>query len=147
MQGREYKAANTTFSAKAKKALFSTGIAGAYTDEAAVGEWIRTCQLDRGKRFIVRDEYKLKQVKDAPTTINFITCCQVSEKEPGILELKGDKFALQMKFDNRKVTPAIEFIKVTDNGLRRYWPDGITRIVFTLMNPATKGKNEIVIEN
>jgi len=146
-QGREYRAANTTFSTNAKKAIFSTDISGAYTDEAAVEEWVRTCQLDRGKRFIVSDEYRLEQVKNVPTTINFITCCKVSEKEPGILELQGDEFALHMKFDTRKVTPVIEFIKVTDKGLRRYWPDGITRIVFTLLNPGTKGKNEIVIKN
>ncbi len=42
-------------------------------------------------------------------------------------------------------TPPIEFIEVTDNGLRRYWPDSITRIVFTLNNPKIKGKNEFVI--
>ncbi|NLO01618.1 MAG: hypothetical protein GX126_04750 [Bacteroidales bacterium] len=106
---------------------------------------MRTYQLNRKKRFIVRDDYKLKQVKDTLTTINFITCCKVFEKEPGILELRGDEFDLEMKFDTRKVTPVIEFIKVTDNGLRRYWPDGITRIVFTLMNPGKTGKNEIVI--
>jgi hypothetical protein len=35
--------------------------------------------------------------------------------------------------------------EVTDAGLRRYWPDGITRIVFTVNNPKTKGKNEVVI--
>ena len=144
-QGREYEAANTTFSANAKRAIFSADIAGGYTDEASVEEWVRTYQLNRKKRFIVRDDYKLKQVKDTLTTINFITCCKVFEKEPGILELRGDEFDLEMKFDTRKVTPVIEFIKVTDNGLRRYWPDGITRIVFTLMNPGKTGKNEIVI--
>jgi len=146
MQGREYKAANTTFSANAKKAVFSTDISGAYTDEAAVKEWVRTYKLNRKKYFIVRDNYKLKQVKDAPTTINFVTYCKVSEKEPGILKLQGDKFALEMKFDTKKVTPTIEFNEVTDNGLRRYWPDGITRIVFTFTDIGKKGNNEFVIK-
>jgi hypothetical protein len=145
MQGREYVASNTNFKADAKKAVFSTDISTAYPEEAAVENWVRTYQLDRGKQFIIRDNYELEKVLDEPTTINFVTYCKVSEQSPGVLLLKGDGFNLEMKYNTKNVTPKIEFNEVTDSGLHRYWPDGITRIVFTVNNPKTKGKNEVVI--
>ena len=145
MQGREYVATNTNFKADEKKAVFSTDISKAYPEEAAVEKWVRTYQLDRGKQFIVRDNYELEKVLDEPTTINFVTYCKVSEQKPGVLLLKGDGFDLEMKYNAKSVTPKIEFNEVTDAGLRRYWPDGITRIVFTVNNLKTKGKNEIMI--
>ncbi|SHE75213.1 Heparinase II/III-like protein [Mariniphaga anaerophila] len=145
MQGRKYVATNTNFKADAKKAVFSTDIFNAYPEQAAVKKWVRSYELDRGKRFVVRDDYELEKVLEEPTTINFVTYCDVSELHPGVLLLKGDGFKLEMKYNSKSVSPEIEFIKVTDNGLKRYWPDGITRIVFTVNNSKTKGKNEIVI--
>ena len=60
--------------------------------------------------------------------------------------LSGDGFALKMKYNSKNVTPTIEFNEVTDKGLMRYWPDGITRIVFEIKNPKLKGKNQVVVE-
>jgi hypothetical protein len=144
-EGRDYVATNSSFQADAKKAVFSTDIAKAYPDDAAVKKWVRTCQLNRGKQFIVRDDYELAKVLDEPTTINFITYCKVSESKPGVLLLKGEGFNLEMKYNPKTVSPKIEFNEVTDNGLKRYWPEGITRIVFTVNNPKTKGRNEVNI--
>ena len=144
MQGRQYVAKNTIFSADAKKAVFSTDISSAYTDEAGVNSWKRGYRLDRGKKFTITDNYELNEVK-APTTINLITYCQVSDKGPGTLQLDGDGFSLALKYDHKTVTPKIEFNEVTDKGLSRYWPDGITRIVFEIQNQKLKGKNQFVI--
>ncbi len=146
MQGRNYVATNSSFNANDKRAVFSTDIVNAYPKEAAVKKWIRTYQLDRGKQFIVGDNYELLEVSENPTTINFVTYCKVSENKPGVLLLKGEGFDLEMSYNSRKVTPKIEFNEVTDNGLKRYWPEGITRIVFTMNDMKTKGKNEIIIK-
>ncbi len=145
MQGRQYEAENTTFSANKNKAEFSTDIAGAYPEAAEVDEWVRSYRLDRNKRFVIRDEYQLKELKDEPTTLNFVTYCKVRKKAPGVLHLQGDGFALDMEYNQKKAEPGIELHEVTDRGLRRYWPDGITRIVFTLKDHGEKGKNEIVM--
>lgn len=142
--GAKFKATNTTFKADSRKAIFSTDISKAYPEEAAVKTWTRTYRLDRGKRFIIRDNYELGEVKDAPTTLNFVTSCEVTKLEPGILQLQGDDFTLNMNYNTKAVSPVIEYTKVTDKGLSRYW-DGINRIVFTVLNLKTKGKNEIVI--
>jgi len=145
MQGRKYQAKNTAFTANSRNAVFSTDISGAYTEEAAVNKWVRSYRLDRGKKFTVSDHYELKQVGDGPTTLNFVTYCMVSESAPGTLNLKGDGFELEMKYNVKNVAPKIEFNEVTDTGLRRYWPDGITRIVLEFKNPGTTGKNDVVI--
>ncbi len=145
MQGREYKAKNTTFSADAKKAVFSTDIAGAYTEEAAVKKWVRGYRLDRGKKFTISDAWELAEIKEQPTSLNFITYCKVSESAPGVLNLQGDGFELKMKYNAKIVSPKIEFNEVTDRGLSRYWPDGITRIVFEIKNPKLKGKNSVTV--
>ncbi len=145
MQGAKYKAKSTTFKADAKKTTFSTDISGAYTDAAAVDSWVRSYTLTRGKKFTILDNYKLKNVLEKPTTLNFVTSCKVSETAAGKLRLEGDGFNLEMKYNSKIVSPNIEFNEVTDSGLKRYWPGGITRIVFTLINPGVKGKNEIVV--
>lgn len=146
MQGREYVAKNSSFSADAKKAIFSTDIASAYTPEAAVKSWVRSYRLDRGKKFSISDNYELSKVGDDPTTLNLITYCKVSKLAPGTLQLDGDGFTLVLKYDQKTVSPKIEFNEVTDRGLKRYWPDGVTRIVFEISNPKLKGKNQLLLE-
>lgn len=146
MQGREYVAKNSSFSADSKKAIFSTDISGAYTNEAEVNSWIRSYRLDRGKKFSISDNYNLIKLEDEPTTINFVTSCKVVDAGSGELLLNGDGFALKMKYNSKNVSPIIEFNEVTDKGLMRYWPDGITRIVFEIKNPKLKGKNQVVVE-
>ncbi|NQU54996.1 MAG: heparinase II/III family protein [Bacteroidetes bacterium] len=144
-EGRNYVAKNSTFNADAKKAVFSTEISGAYPESANVKKWVRSYQLDRSEKFTIHDNYELSKVLEDPTTINFITYCKVTEVSPGVLQLKGDGFALNLKYNKKIVSPKIEFNEVTDNGLKRYWPHGITRIILEVKNPELKGKNEVVI--
>ena len=145
MQGRQYVAKNTTFSADAKKVVFSTDISDAYIEEAGVEKWVRSYRLDRGKKFTISDNYEISEIGNDPTTINFVTSCKVTEITLGVLNLEGDGFNLQMKYNSKSVSPVIEFNEVADTKLKRYWPDGITRIVFTVNNPGVKGKNQIEI--
>jgi hypothetical protein len=144
MQGRDFVAKNSTFSADAKKAVFSTDIAGAYTDEAKVKKWVRSYRLDRGKKFTISDNYELTEIADEPTTLNFVTSNKVSEKEPGVLLLEGDGFVMEMKYNSKTLSSKIEITEITDSGLKRYW-DTITRIVLEVKNPKMKGNNEVVI--
>ncbi len=144
-EGRNYIASNTNFTADEKKATFSSNICKAYPEQAAVKRWIRSYRLERGKQFIIEDDYELKHISEKQTTLNFITYCKISELKPGILLLQGEGFNLQMKYNPAALKSQVEFIKITDNSLRRYWPDGVSRIVFTLNNPKIKGKNKVVV--
>lgn len=145
LPGGNYKAKNTVFSSNNKQIKFSTDIADGYPQEAGIAKWVRSYQLDRGKRFIIRDNYQLEKISGEPTSLNFITYCNVTQQSPGSLLLQGEGFALEMKYDAKTLDALIEFIEVTDNGLKRYWPDGVTRVVLTFKNPKIKGENSITI--
>lgn len=93
----------------------------------------------------MRDVYQFNKTPDKASTLNFVTCSKVFENEPGTLLLQGEDFMLELKYDAKSVTPKIEFTEVTDSGLKRYWPNGITRIVLTLNNLKANGKNKITI--
>lgn len=147
LAGRKYEARNSQFNANNRRILFSTDITGAYPDEAGINKWERSYQLDRGKQFTIKDRYQLNQVLEDPTTLNFITYCQVSESKSGTLLLQGDGYSLEWSYNPKVVAPTIEFIEVTDGGLKRYWPNGVTRIVFTIKNPKLKGENSFTITN
>ncbi|HCE57338.1 MAG TPA: hypothetical protein DER09_05915 [Prolixibacteraceae bacterium] len=141
--GREFVATNSAFTADAKKATFSTDIFKAYPEQAQVKKWVRSYTLERGKRFVISDNYELKKVV-APSTLNFVTSCKVTEITPGTLKLEGEGFALNIAFNPKNLTPKIEVTTITDSGLKRYWSN-VTRVVFTTNNQKNKGKNEIVI--
>ncbi len=143
-EGRDFVATNSTFSANLKKAVFSTDIAKAYPAEANVEKWNRKYTLERGKKFIIHDDFKLVKIENEPTTLNFVTCCDVKETAPGKLTLAGDGFTLEMAYNIKSLTPEIQVKEITDSGLKRYWST-ITRIVFNFNTIKPAGENEIVI--
>ncbi len=145
--GAKFKAINSSFNTNSKKALFSTDIAGAYPDSAHVQMWVRDYVLERGKKFIIRDEYQLTRTGDGSTSLNLITNSKVSEIAPGTLQLDGEGFTLALDYNSKKVSPRIEFIEVTDERLKSYWPEGVTRIVFEISNPKLTGKSELVLRD
>lgn len=145
LPGRDYKAKETGFKATNKQIVFSTDITDAYPGEAAIQKWERRYQLDRGKRFIIKDKFQFKQIPEHPTTLNLVTYCKVSERKPGTLLLQGEDFTLELVYNTNAVDPEIELIEITDQGLKRYWPNGVTRIVFTLKDPGMTGENSIAI--
>ena len=144
-EGAAFKARNSAFTANKKSVTFSTEIAGAYQDNARVKSWIRTYILNRGKNFIIRDKFELSEVlPNTITSSNIITCCKVSEVKPGLLRLEGNGFTINMTYNPKVVKPVIEFREVTDRSLRRYWPDGVTRIRLEFIKPGLKGGQELV---
>jgi hypothetical protein len=144
--GMQFKAGNSNFTADKKSALFSTDIAGAYTPDALVTKWSRSYRLIRGKSFTISDKYELSGTK-AKTSSNLITYCKVTEKKPGILNFTGDGFVLEMSYDKSKVKPEIEYIPVNDRLLKRYWPEGVTRVKLEFINPGKQGSTSVTFSN
>jgi len=137
--GVQFKARNSALKANLQSVMFSTDIAGAYPEAAQVKSWVRSYTLNRGKNFIVRDQYEFSELTSKPTSSNFITCCKVIEVKPGILHFEGKGFSLQMSYNPGLVRPKIEFIEVTDQKLKHYWPDGLIRLHMQLIGPSRKG--------
>lgn len=144
-EGANFKAKNTTFTANDKSAKFTTDIAGAYPNEAKVKSWVRSYTLNRSKSFIISDNYIFTENTGEKTSSNLITYCNVSELKPGLLKLEGDGFNLNLTYNVRLVKPRIEYIEVKDVSFIRYWPDGVTRIVFEFINPGLKGSQTLTI--
>jgi len=142
--GTSFKAKNSTFSANAKAAIFSTDIAGAYPKEAQVKSWVRSYTLNRGKSFVISDKYELSAVNKAVTSSNLMTYCKVTQVKPGLLKFDGDGFSMNMSYNPKVVTPKIEFIEVKDRLLKRYWPNGVTRIKLEFNNPGIKSGQEVI---
>jgi hypothetical protein len=88
---------------------------------------------------VISDKYELTGQNKSGTSSNIITNCKVAEVKPGLLRFVGDGFTLEMKYNPKIVNPKIEFIDVTDRALKRYWPDGVTRIRLEFLNPGLKG--------
>jgi len=139
MEGEDFKAKNSTFSANTRTATFSTDIANAYPENARVKSWIRSYTLNRGRNFIIRDKYELTGANPVTTSSNLITSCKVSIVKPGLLKFDGEGFSMHMSYNLKVVDPKIEFIEVTDRSLKRYWPNGVTRVILEFMNPGLKG--------
>ena len=137
--GAKFKAKNSTFTANTKTVTFSTDIAGAFTEAAQVKSWVRSYTLNRAKSFIISDKYELSGMSKAITSSNLITYCKVSDVKPGLLKFDGDGFSMNMSYNPKIVTPKIEFIEVNDRTLKRYWTNGITRVVLEYINPGLKG--------
>jgi hypothetical protein len=144
--GKYFKARNSSFTADSRKVTFSTDIAGAYTADAMVKSWIRTCTLNRGRSFMIGDKYELSGLNESVTSSNLITCCKVSEVKSGLLRFSGDGFTLEMSYNAKVVNPKIEFITVTDKTLNRYWPDGVTRIRLEFIKPGLKGTQTVIFK-
>ena len=141
--GAQYKAKNSFFISDKTKAFFSTDIAGAYPEEAKVKSWIRSYLLKRGQSFTISDKFELTGKNEGLTSSNLMTYCKVSQLSQGLLKLEGDGFTMNMTYNAKVVNPKIEFIPVTDKGLRRYWPNGVTRIRLEFINQGLKGSQEV----
>ena len=144
-EGAKYKAKDSKFTANDKSVIFSTDIAGAYMPDAMVKSWIRSYTLQRGKSFTINDKFELSEVvPNAVTSSNIITYCKVSEIRPGLLRFTGDGFALNMSYNPKTVRASIEFKEVTDRSLKRYWPNGVTRVNLEFIKPALKGSHSAI---
>jgi hypothetical protein len=144
-EGARFKARNSSFTSNSKSASFTAEIAGAYPEDAKVKSWIRSYNLDRGKSFVISDKFELSEIKpDAVTSSNLMTSCKVIQVKPGLLRFDGDGFSLNMSYNPKVVTPVVEFKEVTDRSLKRYWPEGVTRIRMEFIKPGLKGSNTMV---
>jgi len=127
--GGIYKANNSKFSSSRKKVFFSTDIAGAYPQEAKVKKWNRSYKLERGKKFTIQDNFQLEQ-NLGNTKLHFMTELKGRITHPGILELSGNGFILNIRYNPSQLSATIE---------EKVLNDEISRLVFDLKTASLSG--------
>lgn len=142
--GRKYQSSDVQFKNTVKSVEFSLNIAGAYPEEAAVKLWKRAYKLNRGKSFLITDEYILNENK-GKTALHYLTVCTVKEVQKGTLLLNGTNFTLELKYNPDILNFEIDEIKVEDIRLQKSWGDNLKRIRLVYKDTKLQGKNTITI--
>jgi hypothetical protein len=133
--GGKFKARNSQYSAGKNKVSFSTDIALAYPSEAGISRWIRSYTLERGKKFVISDDFRLTE-NNGNNRVHFMTCVLCQVIRPGIIQFSGSDFTLQMKYNPDQMAVDIEKINLDDKRLQSIFGDHLSRVVFVL-----KGKS------
>jgi hypothetical protein len=143
--GKEYAARNVAFNSDDKQLQFSLDIAGAYPKEAAVETWNRTYTLNRGKSLVIKDAYKLSEVK-GENYLNFLTCSKASILKPGIVRLSTDSVAVDLFFDPKALQPVIEEFDTNDKTVEISWGKRLTRLRFQVLSEKPENKFELIFK-
>jgi len=129
--GGRFKAQNSTYSPGKNKVSFSTDIALAYPSDANVSRWERTYTLERGKKFIISDDFQLT-ANNGDNKFHFMTSVPCQIINPGLIQFNGENFTLQIKYNSTQLTADIEKIKIEDKRLQGVFGDYLSRLVFNL---------------
>jgi hypothetical protein len=129
--GGKFKARNSTYLPGKNSVSFSADIALAYPPEAEVSRWIRSYTLERGKKFVIKDDFQLTANK-GNNKFHFMTGVPCQIIKPGIIQFNGANFTLQMKYNPVQLTADIEKINIEDKRLQRALGDYLSRLVFHL---------------
>ncbi|MBD3629382.1 heparinase II/III family protein [Cyclobacterium sp.] len=127
--GGGYKASDSSYNPSKGKVTYSTNIAGAYPDDAKVKSWERTYTLDRKKRFLIEDSFELLE-NTGETAFHFMTGLPGKVVRAGLVELVGNGFTIQVRYDQENLYAKIEPIRIADNRLKQNHGDEIYRLVF-----------------
>jgi hypothetical protein len=144
--GRQYRAENVAFEKKGTSVRFQADIAGAYPEEARVGNWYRTIRFQRGKSLTLTEAFRLEKSL-GNTSVNFMTPLVPEQEADGILRLKGNGFTLTMRYNPKKTALKIEEKQVEDSRLKNNWGDTLYRLVFHYQRGKLSDQLEFVISN
>jgi hypothetical protein len=142
--GRTHAAREATYEAGEGSMTFSLDIAGAYPREAGVQRWQRSVSVCYGKEVEVTDSYVLANAA-CEIVLSLLTPCEVNEEMPGTVVLSeaplpGGRSAghATVCYDAQKFALTTERVAITDTRLGSVWGEALTRLVFTIENPATE---------
>lgn len=143
-EGNKFTAKNAAFTTNNSAAKFSVDISAAYPEEAGVTKWERSYELKKGKSFSISDRFQLSKQK-GKTELHFITSNAVEQLKDGTLKLSGENFSVNLSYDPKKLSAAIEPVEITDSRLLGNWPKNISRLVFTYIGNKTSSESIITL--
>jgi hypothetical protein len=142
--GREYRAADVTYAAGARRVTFSLDIAGAYPAGARLKRWVRRFEFVRGGGVTLTDDYETDGAP-ARVVLSLLTPCRVAVR-PGALRLRARRLpagrhtgAAWIDFDAAALRPRVERIAISDPRLTGVWGSALYRVLLEAQAPAAKG--------
>lgn len=142
--GSKYKAAEVSFTNSLKRVSMSMRLDRAYHDTCGVTKWERSLTLNRGKEFIVSDDFVLSTSK-GETILNLMTPCEVELKDGKVvLSSEAGKFEIAYLPVVTKVE--VEKVTCTDPRILKVWVNGINRVRLTLKSNIMKGVSTLTVK-
>ena len=129
--GGKYKASNSVYKTSKSRTSFTTDISKAYPEEAKVQKWLRSYILDRNTGFSIRDNFLLTE-NLGDTELHFITSLNCTINSPGLIELKGENFALLMDYKSSQYEADIQIIPIDDPRLQRVLGEELSMIILKI---------------
>ncbi len=148
-EGRAFAAKDVRYRAEERIAELSMDIAPAYPKEAGLKSWRRTLRLERGKKVVITDAYKLAEAVK-PLQWSFMTCRTPEIAGPGTIRLAagpGEAAGrpVELSYDETTLNAAIEPIEIEDGRLKAAWGEKLFRIVLTAKSLVPVGKQVFII--
>ncbi|MDH5743397.1 MAG: heparinase II/III-family protein, partial [Candidatus Aminicenantes bacterium] len=148
--GREFRAADVSYSAEEKKVTFSLDISKAYPDEAKVESWVRTVTLNRDKDVLIHDRYELEDILQN-LQMTLMSWRKPELKDEGVIRLENpeemrDLKPISIKYDRNKFQADFETIPIEDARLQSSWGNQLYRILLTAKEKSLKDEFSIRIE-
>ena len=139
----EYKASNVSYK-PGQNPSFTVDIARAYPAEAAINQWKRTVELQRGKSVQISDVIDLGKAQSIVQ--HMMTCYPAEIRKPGELLIRyhpegGRQMNFVITYNPAQMEASVEKIKLDmpeDVGVLAKWGDVIHRINFKVINPKNR---------
>lgn len=142
--GGKFAASNFEYHSSPLEVKLSIGIERAYPDSASVTRWERGYTLNRGKDFVITDQFVLKN-NNGRCVDDFITPVMPLKGKEGELLFDIDGKKISMHYDAQKLSYHLTTIELTDPALIGQWGNKLYRIEMTFDKHVLQGKNIITI--
>jgi len=141
--GRRYAARDVTFEDRGSSGVaLDLQLAGAWPPEAKLEGLKRHLVLDRTVPCVgLVDELRVTEAS-GPTTWNLLTPLAVTTEEAGELALTDHegRTVARVHYSPEQLAPEVEAIDLDDARLERAWPDGLSRVVLTLLGEPAEAR-------
>ena len=135
--GEEYKASGSRVSANRRR--YTTNIAGAYPDSAAVKSWRISYRLKKDGSMVVKEKFSLSEMRES-NVLHFLVNDEPVIRQEGQIELSG---GVMLKYNSKQFTASVEEKSLVGLGFSSRWGDALYRINLIANKKQKKGRYEL----
>jgi hypothetical protein len=147
--GRAYEARDVAYEAGGRRARLSMDLAGAYPDAARVESWDRTITLERGRRVVLSEAYRLSDFAE-PFCLNFLSPLTPGLDKDGRIRLHDpenpDSGVYYLIYDAGRFEPTFEAVQIDDARMSGNWGQAVYRIALVSKGQRLEDRFEFRVE-